>query len=704
MSKLYCFGPFRLNPIGRSLLKDGVPAKLSETEMTLLLVLAELQRPGQIVPKAVLRERIWGADTHVQDNSLNQAVSRLRKSLGPRPSPADGEPSYIKTGHNKGYCLTEIVWTEPLTSPAKSTSIEKSVALETQRSAPRSRSQPWLLAIGSSSLLLAVASMLVRSDFVPRTVTPVPVTADEFSKGGPLWTDGERVYFTELVDRTSKLASAPTGGGDVVRNEIPGMAEAKLLDARSPGPEFLLRCTSTQGDRGIWRWMPGRPPECVVHAERVDGAAWISGNRLVYMDGAAGQIKFVDLQGHVERVVSVSGAVSSPSSSPSRGILRFTVSDRATTISSIWQIRDHGSGPQPIVGLPKGAQFGTWGADSKLFTFVAPSAHGVGLWAAVEGQDAGGSRLASKLLIDTPFNYDHVVPSPDGGKVFALATQENGELVEYDRSRNRFIPYRGGISALELDFSNVGGWIAYVRYPDRTLWKVKADGTSTCLLGTAMQVAEPRWSPDGSQIAFVGQRPQGPRRIYLIKASGGVPREAHPGGAPQGVPTWSPDGDAIAFGDVLGGSTDPMRVHILSLKRQTVLDLPGSEGLWSPRWSPNGHLISALTIDSRRLKLYDIRTREWRSLDAKFENIDHVHWTPDSSYIHFRGATDEHIPGRPFDRALYRIEAATGQLEKITDLDWFPFATFEWFGITPDGVPLGLSGKRVQQIYALPVQ
>ena len=56
------------------------------------------------------------------------------------------------------------------------------------------------------------------------------------------------------------------------------------------------------------------------------------------------------------------------------------------------------------------------------------------------------------------------VPSKDGKKLFVIGTQLRAELVRYDSKSGEFIPYLGGISAGELDFSRDGKWVAYVSY------------------------------------------------------------------------------------------------------------------------------------------------------------------------------------------------------------------------------------------------
>jgi hypothetical protein len=57
----------------------------------------------------------------------------------------------------------------------------------------------------------------------------------------------------------------------------------------------------------------------------------------------------------------------------------------------------------------------------------------------------------------------------------------------------------------------------------------------------------------------------------------------------------------------------------------------------------------------------------------------------------------------PERRAIYRINLGTRVLEEVVDLDRFPAAEFEWFGITPNGTPLSLRGVSVQNIYSIPV-
>src|SRR3954468_3789228 len=59
--------------------------------------------------------------------------------------------------------------------------------------------------------------------------------------------------------------------------------------------------------------------------------------------------------------------------------------------------------------------------------------------------------------------------------------------------------------------------------------------------------AQPRWSPDGTQLAFVSKRDGDKRQLHVIPVGGGEPRRLTGLKEDVGEPTWSPDGSRIAF-------------------------------------------------------------------------------------------------------------------------------------------------------------
>lgn len=92
---MFVFGPYQLDTASRRLLKDGAPVPLPPRHFDLLLLL--VTRAGQVLSKDALIDAAWGG-VAVSDNSLEQAVSGLRRLLGS----GDGS-AYIETHARRGY-------------------------------------------------------------------------------------------------------------------------------------------------------------------------------------------------------------------------------------------------------------------------------------------------------------------------------------------------------------------------------------------------------------------------------------------------------------------------------------------------------------------------------------------------------------------------------------------------------------------------
>ncbi len=102
---VHTFGPFQLDAGARRLTRDGVALKVPERYVDVLTAL--LARSGMVITKDALVDAAWGG-VAVTDNSLEQAVSALRKLLGVR----DGDQPYIQTVPRQGYRFAGDVRTE----------------------------------------------------------------------------------------------------------------------------------------------------------------------------------------------------------------------------------------------------------------------------------------------------------------------------------------------------------------------------------------------------------------------------------------------------------------------------------------------------------------------------------------------------------------------------------------------------------------
>lgn len=95
---LFRFGLFEADPAQSTLTRSGIRIKIQEQPFRLLLVL--LQRPGEVVTREELRQRLWPEGTYVDfDGSLNVILKRLRAAIDDDPD----NPRFIETIPRRGY-------------------------------------------------------------------------------------------------------------------------------------------------------------------------------------------------------------------------------------------------------------------------------------------------------------------------------------------------------------------------------------------------------------------------------------------------------------------------------------------------------------------------------------------------------------------------------------------------------------------------
>src|SRR5882757_4965465 len=116
----YQFGAFTADARSCELRKQGARIKLQERPFQLLLALVE--RPGDLVTREELRQRLWPDGTFVDfDHSISSAVNKLRAAL----NDSARHPHYIETAGRRGYrFLYPVTLTEAAATPRISSAAE----------------------------------------------------------------------------------------------------------------------------------------------------------------------------------------------------------------------------------------------------------------------------------------------------------------------------------------------------------------------------------------------------------------------------------------------------------------------------------------------------------------------------------------------------------------------------------------------------
>ncbi|MGJ5816500.1 winged helix-turn-helix domain-containing protein [Paludibaculum fermentans] len=671
------FGVFVADVRTGELSKNGIRIRLADQPFRILVAL--LRSPGELVTREELRQILWGDDIAGDfEQGLNRSVNKVREAL----CDTAVNPRYVETLPGRGY---RFIGPRKAEAPPV---IDK----------PPSHHLRWKLILGVIGISLAAGAYLAVRWTKP-TVPPLhwrKLTTDNYSKIPPVLTDGSRLYFLAGYRSEPFIAQLSASGGLPMKLPItlPG-PDCTLHDLSPDGDELLLTATSTPGRTRLWP----------LWSLRIgDGTARRVGNILATSaayspDGA--QIVFsteselyVTARGGAptRRVIELKDSfVDSVGWSRSGDWLRFSRRDPLSGQAAAWEVRTDGSRLHrlaPAWDAPSFVPAG-WALEGKLGLFSA----GGNFWAAPEpGLLRTGARQPTKLTSDEP-EFSSYVRSQADLKFHAIGIDRLGELQNFDARSKSWVPVLDGISAEQAEYARDGRRIAYVSYPQRSLWVRQSDGTRPIQFTSPPMVPLlPRWSPDGQSIAFSAQdAPDRPMRTYIVDTESGAMRLAVPSDTgSQSDPTWSPDGKQLLFGVSASSARENVYLRLADLRTGKVSKLEGSDGLFSPRWSPDGTMVTALRlIGTRTLMLYRFRDHQWVQLSGL--QCRWPVWSPDGKSIFFLARNH-----------LMRYNIAGNTAEIVSELPVGELGGFlHGIGMSSNGSPLRTLDHNSPQVYEL---
>ena len=697
------FAEFELDLQTAELRNNGHKFIMQEQPFQVLVVL--LEHPGQLVTREELTRRLWPSGTFVDfELGLNRVVNRLRQTLG---DSAD-HPRFIETLPRKGYRFIEPVTALPARSAESETRVADQEPSTTQvrSELPTTELRPrrLRLLLFGACLVIAVGLFGLQPWRPSRNPSKLlnfsQLTSDSSAKQGPLVADGSRIYATQLLPGyRHALVQIPEKGGEAMPFPT-SLKEPRVQDISPDGSDLLV-----VADEGPGLWIVpiagGSPRRVGTFIAYV--ASWHpDGKQIVY--GTGHEVWTVQKDGaRPRKLLSVGGYILHLRFSPDGQTLRFTVLDEAHQSTSLCEASsDGGSLRQLLPGWSEPAKecCGSWTPDGRYFIFQSEHDGKKNIWALSE-RGRHSESMTPVQLTAGPMNFSDPILAKKGKQILAIGTLPRTEVVRYDVRTREFVPYLPGASAEGLDFSRTGEWVTYTSYPEGTLWRSRTDGSDKRQLTfPPLRAFLPRWSPNAKQIAFMGMLPGKQWKLNIISAEGGAPHELFADDQDESDPTWSPNGNAIAFGRGPWTNNPEVDIRIVDLNTHQVSNVPGSEGFFSPRWSPDGRYIVALRMKEPRTPLlFDFTTQRWEELPGT--NMGSPNWSMSGKYVYLQDwstVNDRLVRIRLSDRKVENIAA----FESIGGLGLGTIIA--WTGVAPDDSPLLARDVSAEEVYAFDLE
>jgi eukaryotic-like serine/threonine-protein kinase len=564
----------------------------------------------------------------------------------------------------------------------------------------------WLAAGAAIAAVTALVAWWRTPPSAPVVEDVIQLTDDGEPKQGKVVTDGSRVYFNEGQTGSLKIAQVSVAGGRAALVDTQ-LANPRIAGLVPDGSSLLVLVGGPNGPAyPLWSIpLPAGEPRRLGDAQAQD-AEYFPDGRIIFTQGNV--LYVADSDGsNPRKLASLDGFIRAPRVSPDGTRIALTRYSREPSTTSVLEGASDGTGFHSIFpnAEPDVSQCcAAWSSDGKRLIYITRRGFSGDLWALPLRTQLFHRWGEPVRLTNGQLSYwggnaswgGSASSSRDGKEIYAIGTKRRGELVHYDLRSKQFVPFLAGISATDATFSRDGKWVAYLSYPDHTLWRSRADGTDRMQLTyPPMKVTFPFLSPDGKKVAFGNSR----REIYVVSMDGGSP---HLLGNNSDAPNWSPDGNLLVFRSwavaTHPGEKETTEVNIYDLGTGKLSVVPSSQGVIGPWWVTQDTVVAA-TYGGTKFLTFDLKTQKWTDLVAGA----FVNWavSTNGEYLYF-------TTGGPEPKAL-RLRFSDHQIETITSLNGLRRVVDPVFGSTqidvaPDGSPVFTRDSGSQEIYALKVR
>lgn len=713
-----CFGVFEADFSTGELTKSGTKIRLQNQPFKVLSML--LERPGELVTREELRQRLWNDGTIVDfDHGLGTAINKIREVLGDSAE----NPRFIETLSRRGYRFIAPVRFVPDgdTEPRPAEPSPQSAISGKPVSPPEPRKSLTRRILLAAANLITIVGLIALGFSVFQLQRPLHIQQITWSghvfagdlsvESFPgLMSDGTRLYFSELREGRFILTSSLLADGEThVLPTLTEIASPSLADISSDGSKLLIRNhLAPEIEQPLWVVPSAGAAAVRIVNVMAHDATWMPDGQSILF--ASGHNLYITRNDGHEPVsfATLSGQAFWLRWSPDGERLRFTIVDQYKRTTSLWEISRDGKNLRPLLPKWKEASSseccGNWSPDGKSYVFQSAHDGVTDIW---KLSDSIGAKLFGAQphrVSDGPLNYGAPVFSRDSKQIYVLGTQIRHQMFRYDRQSHRLVRYLPNLTtAVRTASSHDHSKLAWISTNGRTLWVSRMDGSQKLRLSPqSMQVYMMDWAPDGKQVAFMGRYTGEPWRIYVVSSDGGnakllVPEKDTKN---QADPSWSPDGKTIAFGRLpayMAEDPEPKSIYLYDVTSGSTSELPHSRGMFSPRWSPDGRHVVAISTDQRMLEIFDTETRTWSNIPAP--SVDNPVWSRDCKYVYFHSFIEEQLP-------IYRVNIADKKLEQVFQFDELQLADaadYQFQGVAPDDSPLLAVYVWTADVYSISV-